>query len=124
MDVQQFRQWQTLLEARTGVCVSDQRKTFLQTSLSARMRELDMADYQAYFEHVTNGAAGAVEWSALIERLTVRETSFMRHRPSFDVVGRHLDQLLQAQAKERPLQLWSVINYYYNKTIKNAGITN
>ena len=72
------------------------------------MRELDMADYQAYFEHVTNGAAGAVEWSALIERLTVRETSFMRHRPSFDVVGRHLDQLLQAQAKERPLQLWSV----------------
>ena len=29
MDTQQFRQWQTLLEARTGVCVSDQRKTFL-----------------------------------------------------------------------------------------------
>ena len=40
MDTQQFRQWQTLLEARTGVCVSDQRKTFLQTSLCARMRAL------------------------------------------------------------------------------------
>ena len=45
MDGQQFRQWQTLLEARTGVCVSDQRKTFLQTSLGARMRELNLADY-------------------------------------------------------------------------------
>ena len=61
MDGQQFRQWQTLLEARTGVCVSDQRKTFLQTSLGVRMRELNLADYQTYFEYVTNGAAGAVE---------------------------------------------------------------
>lgn len=108
MDGQQFRQWQTLLEARTGVCVSDQRKTFLQTSLSARMRELNLADYQTYFEYVTNGAAGAVEWSALIERLTVRETSFMRHRPSFEAVGRHLDLLLKGRDKDRPLQLWSV----------------
>jgi type IV pilus assembly protein PilK len=108
MDMQQFRQWQTLLEARTGVCVSDQRKTFLQTSLGARMRELDMGDYQAYFDHVTRGAAGAVEWSALIDRLTVRETSFMRHRPSFDAIGRHLDGLLAERGKDRPLQLWSV----------------
>ena len=108
MDGQQFRQWQTLLEARTGVCVSDQRKTFLQTSLGARMRELNLADYHTYFEYVTNGAAGAVEWSALIERLTVRETSFMRHRPSFEAVGRHLDLLLKGRDKERPLQLWSV----------------
>jgi len=108
MDAHQFQQWQTLLEARTGVCVSDQRKTFLQTSVGTRMRELKIADYQTYYEHVTQGAAGAVEWSALIDRLTVRETSFMRHRPSFDAIGRHLDRLLVDRPADRPLQLWSV----------------
>lgn len=108
MEAEQFRQWQLLLESRTGVCVNDQRKVFLQTSLSARMRELGMADYQAYYEHVTQGPAGAIEWSALIDRLTVRETSFMRHRPSFDAVGQHLQALLVARPATQPLQLWSV----------------
>ncbi|MFN3579407.1 MAG: CheR family methyltransferase [Pseudomonas sp.] len=108
MDEQQFHQWQTLLESRTGVCVNDQRKVFLQTSLCARMRELQMADYQSYFEYVTQGPSGAIEWSALIDRLTVRETSFMRHRPSFDAVSTHLQKLLASRPADRPLQLWSV----------------
>lgn len=108
MDSQQFHQWQSLLEARTGVCVNDQRKVFLQTSLCARMRELQISDYQAYYEHVTDGPTGAIEWSALIDKLTVRETSFMRHRPSFDCVSRHLQSLLKTRPIDRPLQLWSV----------------
>lgn len=108
MDAKQFRQWQTLLEERTGVCVSDQRKTFLQTSLCARMREQQMTDYQAYYDYVTRGPLGAIEWSALIDRLTVRETSFMRHRPSFDRVAEHLGKLLSRPGKRKPLQLWSV----------------
>lgn len=108
MDAEQFHQWQVLLESRTGVCVNDQRKVFLQTSLCARMRELNMSGYQAYYEHVTQGPAGAIEWSALIDRLTVRETSFMRHRPSFDAVDQHLQALLAGRGADQPLQLWSV----------------
>ncbi|HDZ56863.1 MAG TPA: protein-glutamate O-methyltransferase CheR [Pseudomonas xinjiangensis] len=108
MDDQQFRQWQTLLESRTGVCVGEQRKLFLQTSLCARMREKQVVDYQAYYEHVTNGPLGAIEWSALMDNLTVRETSFMRHRPSFDCVARHLSGLLRDPQRKQAIQLWSV----------------
>jgi len=106
MDGQQFRQWQALLEQRTGVCVSQQRQAYLQTSLGSRMRELGIRDYQAYYEHVTQGISGALEWAALIEWLTVRETSFMRHRASFDCVAQFLHQRLPGSA--RPLQCWSV----------------
>lgn len=106
MDGPQFRQWQALLEQRTGVCVSQQRQAYLQTSLGARMRELGIRDYQAYYEHVTSGIGGAMEWTALIEWLTVRETSFMRHRASYDCVARYLRQRLPDSL--RPLQLWSV----------------
>lgn len=108
MDDAQFRQWQVLLESRTGVCVGDQRKVFLQTSLCARMREKQMTDYQTYYEHVTKGPIGAIEWSALLDNVTVRETSFMRHRPSFDCVGRHLQTRLASGVENRPLHLWSV----------------
>lgn len=107
MDEQQFRQWQALLELRTGVCVSAERKTYLQTSLGARMRDLGIRDYQAYYEYVTEGISGALEWSALVECLTIRETSFMRHSASFDCVARLLRERLQQQLP-RPLQLWSV----------------
>ena len=108
MDAEQFRQWQMLLESRTGVCVSDQRRVYLQTSLCSRMRTLQIADYQSYYDYVTNGLSGTIEWSALIDHLTVRETSFMRHRPSFDCVGRHLQQRLQQADPGQPLQLWSL----------------
>nr|WP_092389894.1 CheR family methyltransferase [Halopseudomonas salegens] len=108
MDAEQFRQWQMLLEARTGVCVSDQRRVYLQTSLCSRMRALQIDDYQRYYDYVTDGLTGTIEWSALIDHLTVRETSFMRHRPSFDCVGRHLQQRLQQSDGGQPLQLWSL----------------
>lgn len=107
MDGAQFRQWQALLEQRTGVCVSEQRQAYLQTSLAARMRALGIYDYQAYYDHVTRGVSGAVEWYALVEWLTVRETSFMRHRPSFDCVAEFLEQRY-VEGEQRPLQLWSV----------------
>ncbi|WP_090275687.1 CheR family methyltransferase [Halopseudomonas litoralis] len=107
MDGAQFRQWQALLETRTGVCVSEQRQVYLQTSLGARMRELGMRDYQLYYEYVTEGISGALEWSALVEWLTVRETSFMRHRASFDCVAQFLAQR-QSAVSDRPLQFWSV----------------
>ncbi len=107
MDADQFRQWQALLELRTGVCVSEERKVYLQTSLGSRMRDLGIRDYQAYYEYVTEGISGALEWSALVEWLTIRETSFMRHGASFDCVGRFIRERLE-QRLSRPLQLWSV----------------
>lgn len=108
MDDAQFRQWQALLESRTGVCVGEQRKLFLQTSLCARMREKQMTDYQTYYEHVTQGPTGAIEWSALLDNVTVRETTFMRHRPSFDCVADHLRRRLMINGGKRPVHLWSV----------------
>lgn len=107
MDADQFRQWQALLELRTGVCVSAARRVYLQTSLGARMRDLGIRDYQAYYDYVTEGISGALEWSALVERLTIRETSFMRHVPSFDCVARFIRERYE-QPRSRPLQLWSV----------------
>ncbi|MNF31833.1 Chemotaxis protein methyltransferase [compost metagenome] len=107
MSAGEFRAWQTLLEERTGMVISEQRRAFLQTNLSARMRELGVVDYASYFRQVTDGPRGAVEWSTLLDRLTVQETRFFRHRPSFEVLERYLHERLR-QGLNRPWEFWSV----------------
>lgn len=79
MSAAEFRDWQVLLENRTGVVLNEQRRTFLQASLTARMRELGIGDYHSYYRQVTDGPRGAVEWATLLDRLTVQETRFFRH---------------------------------------------
>lgn len=102
-----FHDWQTLLEARTGVVISEQRRAFLQTNLSARMRELGVTDYASYYQQVTDGPRGAVEWSTLLDRLTVQETRFFRHGPSFEVLAQYLQERLAA-GLGKPWEFWSV----------------
>ncbi|HSC82947.1 MAG TPA: CheR family methyltransferase [Pseudomonas sp.] len=108
MSQAEFRDWQTLLEERTGVVISEQRRAFLQTNLTARMRELEVADYATYYRQVTDGPRGAVEWSTLLDRLTVQETRFFRHRPSFDVLQNYLRARLATDEQQQPWALWSV----------------
>lgn len=108
MSAADFRDWQALLEDRTGVVVNEQRRAFLQTSLGARMRELGIADYGTYYRQVTDGPRGAVELSNLLDRLTVQETRFFRHKASFEVLEGFLRKRLEQVGPSRPLALWSV----------------
>ncbi|MAR89819.1 MAG: methyltransferase [Pseudomonadales bacterium] len=87
--------------------LSTERKTFLETSLNIRMREIGCANYDAYYEKLTSGLAGEVEWATLVDRLTVQETSFFRHPNSFELVRQHCQRLYQEQARKH-IELWSV----------------
>ncbi|WP_263143168.1 CheR family methyltransferase [Pseudomonas sp. RIT-PI-AD] len=107
MSAAEFHDWRALLEDRTGLVIGDQRRAFLQTNLSARMRELGVDDYGSYYRQVTDGPRGAVEWSTLLDRLTVQETRFFRHPPSFEVLDVYLRERT-AQVEQRPWALWSV----------------
>jgi type IV pilus assembly protein PilK len=108
MSAVEFHSWQTLLEDRTGLVINEQRRAFLQTNLSARMRELGVESYASYFRQVTDGPSGAVEWSTLLDRLTVQETRFFRHQPSFDLLERYLAERLEHEPASAPWSLWSV----------------
>jgi type IV pilus assembly protein PilK len=108
MSPAEFHDWQTLLEERSGMVVSERRRSFLQTNLSARMREVGAPDYASYYRQVTSGPRGAVEWSTLMDRLTVQETRFFRHPASFDLLETYLRQRLETESLKRPLALWSV----------------
>lgn len=104
----QFAQWSKLLEERAGICLSDQQRVFLQTQVSMRMRELGHSDYSQYYNRIVDGVSGMVEWSVLIDRLVVKETSFFRHRPSIEFVGNYLREQLDKNRVDDTFDLWSV----------------
>jgi len=104
----QFDQWSKLLEDRAGICLGDQQRVFLQTQVTMRMRELGQTDYSQYYDRVVDGVSGMMEWSVLIDRLVVKETSFYRHRPSVDYVRNYLQNHINNQSLKDSFELWSV----------------
>ena len=110
MSEEQFTLWQALLEDRTGMTLVPERKAFLETSLSIRMRELGIADYDAYYEQLQVGTteSKAMEWSVLVDRLTVQETSFFRHPGSYALVEDFVGQFVVEQPDGASLDVWSV----------------
>ncbi len=104
----QYRRWAELLEHRLGVIVPKERKLFLQSKIWSRMRELGYVDYDEYWKFVNSGIEGNLEWSQLVDRLTVHETSFFRHQPSFDLVAEDLGEKFVSQQKPFRYKVWSV----------------
>ena len=104
----EFQQWSKLLEDRTGIQVSPHQRAFLQTQIASRMRELECGDYQAYMHQVQEGLHGMVEWSVLVDRLVVKETSFFRHRPSIEYVRRLVQTRIDNQSLNGSFDVWSV----------------
>lgn len=107
----EFGRWQKLIQKYSGIWIPEHRKTFLQTSLLRRIRAHKLEDYSSYYEKLQNGAWGSLEWFYLIDHLTVHETSFIRHGPSFDLVKRfseaRISDALQRQS-DCKIQVWSV----------------
>ena len=107
MDDSEFERWASLLEKRTGVVVPLTRKTFLVTSVRGRMRETGHTSFADYFSDLQKIPEGAIEWTTLVDRLTVHETHFFRHMPSFDLIAK--DWLPKATAAAQgALHAWSV----------------
>lgn len=105
---QQFSQWCKLLEQRAGICLSDQQRIFLQTQVTMRMRELGQDDYSQYYNRLVDGVSGMMEWTVLIDRLVVKETSFFRHKPSFDFARNFLQNKVNNAELKESFDIWSV----------------
>jgi len=109
MTDRQFKRWVSLLEHRTGMAMPPERRSFLVTSVGLRMREVGYEDYDAYFQHLTSGLFGNLEWTALVDRLTVHETRFFRDGRAIRLLEQEVLPGLVAQENwDGECNLWSV----------------
>lgn len=108
LSLEQFARWCKLLEERTGMQLVPQHKALLESQISSRMRELDFDDYDRYYQQVTDGVSGMLEWTIIIDRIAVKETSFFRHRPSIEFVRHYLQNKINNQSLSQSFDVWSV----------------
>ena len=104
----QFQQWGKLVEERTGIQLVFQQKAWLESQMSGRMRELGLESYDHYYDFIVDGMEGRLEWTRLVARIAVKETSFFRHRDSIEFVRHYLQNKINNQALHNSFDVWSL----------------
>src|SRR5215469_3876279 len=105
----EYKLLQTLVYQECGMYFDERRAHFLQDRLQRRLRSCGLDTFYAYYRLLTS-YQGKQELSALVENLTVNETSFFRNKPQLELFQKTvLEDLLRRKQERRDwtLKLWS-----------------
>ena len=100
---------QTLIYQECGMYFDDRRTHFLQDRLQRRLRICNVNSFYDYYRLLTSHE-GRLELSALLENLTVNETSFFRNRPQLELFQKTvLEEMLHRKQERRDwnIRIWS-----------------
>ena len=100
---------QTLVYQECGMFFDERRVHFLQDRLQRRVKICGVDSFYSYYRLLTS-RDGKTELKALLENLTVNETSFFRNKPQLDLFHKTiLEEILQRKQQRRDfsLRVWS-----------------
>src|SRR5271167_3437071 len=92
---------QTLIYQECGMYFDERRTHFLRDRLQRRLKACQLDSFYSYYRLLTS-REGKLELNALLENLTVNETSFFRNRPQLELFQKTiLEDLLQHKQERR-----------------------
>ncbi|MFB3916930.1 MAG: protein-glutamate O-methyltransferase CheR [Terriglobales bacterium] len=100
---------QTLIYQECGMYFDERRVHFLQDRLQRRLKVCQLDSFYNYYRLLTSHN-GKAELAALLENLTVNETSFFRNKPQLELFQKNtLEDLLHRKQERRDwsLRVWS-----------------
>ncbi|MFZ0036467.1 MAG: CheR family methyltransferase [Candidatus Acidiferrales bacterium] len=100
---------QTLIYQECGMHFDERRTHFLRDRLQRRLKACGLDSFYAYYRLLTS-REGKSELSALLENLTVNETSFFRVKPQLELFQKTiLEEILHRKQERRDwtLRIWS-----------------
>src|ERR1700739_1898232 len=100
---------QTLVYQECGMFFDERRIHFLRDRLQRRLKACQMDSFYSYYRLLTS-REGKQELIALLENLTVNETSFFRIRPQLDLFQKVvLEEILKRKQERRDwsVRIWS-----------------
>jgi chemotaxis protein methyltransferase CheR len=106
-EIDLFRQ---LLASRSGISFGHSREAFLEGRLKRRMVKTGARSLYEYYRIVTTPGDRTGELQALVDEVSINETSFFRNPPQFDFLAKTAlpDRLrVRQKAGSRRLQVWS-----------------
>lgn len=101
--------FRSLLAIRSGIDFGRHRETFLENRLKRRMTLAGARSLYEYYRMVTAPGSGG-ELQALVDDVSIHETSFFRNPPQFDLLGEVVlpDRVsVRLHSGDRSLRLWS-----------------
>jgi chemotaxis protein methyltransferase CheR len=106
----EFKRFQALIHGAAGIHLSDVKQALLVGRLSARVRELGLSSFGAYYDYVTD-PAHAAERVEMVNRICTHETHFFREPRQFEFLERSAIPAWEADAqagrRARRLRVWS-----------------
>src|SRR5947199_3194781 len=100
---------QTLVYQECGMFFDERRVHFLQDRLQRRLKITGLNSFYSYYQLLTS-RDGLAELAALVENLTVNETSFFRNKPQLELFHKKtLEEILSRKQSRRDysLRIWS-----------------
>jgi chemotaxis protein methyltransferase CheR len=100
---------QTLVYQECGMFFDERRVHFLQDRLQRRLKATSLDSFYSYYRLLTS-REGKAELAALLENLTVNETSFFRNKPQLELFHKTtLEEILHRKQTRRDfsLRIWS-----------------
>src|SRR5580700_1091999 len=100
---------QTLVYQECGMFFDERRIHFLRDRVQRRLKACNSESFYSYYRLLTS-REGKAELTALLENLTVNETSFFRAKPQLELFQKTiLEQLLNKKqaSKDWTLRVWS-----------------
>jgi len=104
-----FQRLSEFVKEKTGISMSDVKKTMLQARLQKRLRALGMKDFSEYCEYLFGSQGMGQEIDQFINVVTTNKTDFFREPHHFDFLVRNAIPFLQESGllQHRFLNVWS-----------------
>lgn len=107
----EFVRFQHLIEEEIGIHLPETKQALLVARLSRRLRQLGMASFGQYYDHVVGGH-DPHERTMLYDAIATNETRFFREPRQFQLLAGSIIPQWKAQAvageREKRVRIWSV----------------
>jgi chemotaxis protein methyltransferase CheR len=108
MSEETFARLREFVYEQTGITFQDHQKYLLESRLLPRLKQHQLASYEAYYHHLRYDTYRDKELSALYELITTNETYFYRDIPQLDTFMKTIVPAVMAANKDaKQLRLWS-----------------
>ncbi len=105
----EFANLRDFIYAQCGIFIADNRKYLLENRLGNRLKNLNLKNFDEYYNFLRYDGSKAREMKKLFEVITTNETSFYRNPPQLRVFQEKVlsEVLASCRKKGKKLRIWS-----------------
>ena len=105
-----FKKFSDFIYQISGIRFQDSKAYFLSSKLEKRCIDLNLPEFEDYYNYLQRPGAKQTEYHQLLDEITINETFFFRNQPQLEVFEKHfLIPMIQKRRGEgkNKMRIWS-----------------